>query len=376
MKTINEINKKIKEGKAIVLTATEAKLLAEEEGTKTLAEKVDVVTTATFSPMCSSGVFINPGHTSPHMKMQKVTLDGVEAYGGIATADIYLGVTQESREDSRFGGAHVIKKLLDGEKVEFQAFGKPTDCYPKTEFRKSITLEDLNQAYFYNPRNCYQNYNAAYNSSEKELRTYMGILQPNGQTIHYAGSGEISPLINDPLLETIGVGTKIFFCGGEGFISWEGTQFNMDVERDDKTNLPIGPSATLAITAEMRSVDPRLISPIYIPGYGVSIYLSIGMAIPVINSDVAKALTIRNRDIITNVHDYATGKTVSRVNYDELINNEVYVNGKRALTRTMSRINESYSVMETLKAKVLDGSFVITEPVRKLPVFGKCTPIE
>jgi len=376
MKTVSEINKKIKEGKAVVLTATEAKLLAEEEGIRTLEEKVDVVTTATFSPMCSSGVFINPGHTSPHMKMQKVTLDGVEAYGGIATADIYLGATQESREDSRFGGAHVIKKLIDGESVEFRAFGKPTDCYPKTEFRKSIKLSDLNQAYFYNPRNCYQNYDTAYNSSDRELRTYMGILQPNGQTIHYAGSGEISPLINDPLLETIGVGTKIFFCGGEGFVSWEGTQFNLETERDPKTNLPIGPSATLAITAEMRGVDPRMIAPIYIPGYGVSIYLSIGMAIPVVSSDIAKALTIRNKDIITNIHDYATGETIGKVNYEALVKNEVYVGEKHASSRTMSRIKESYHIMALLKEKVINGTFILTEPVMKLPIFGKCTPIE
>jgi uncharacterized protein (DUF39 family) len=150
----------------------------------------------------------------------------------------------------------------------------------------------------------------------------------------------------------------------------------MEVERDANTHLPIGPSATLAITAEMRGIDPKLIAPIYIPGYGVSIYLSIGMAIPVLSSTVAKALTIRNKDIITNVHDYGTGKTVSKVTYDELIRNEVYVNEKRALSRTMSRIQESYRIMETLKEKVLNNTFTLTEPVKKLPIFGKCTPIE
>ncbi len=376
MKSIDEINKKIREGKAVVLTATEAKSMAEQEGSKKLSQKVDVVTTATYSPMCSSGIFINSGHTSPQMKMQKVFLDDVMAYGGIACADFYLGATQESESDSKFGGAHVIKKLIDGQEIDFRAQGTPTDCYPKSQFAKKITIDDLNQVYFFNPRNCYQNYAAACNSSEKKLSTYMGTLLPHYKSVNFAGSGEISPLMNDPYLQTVGIGTKIFFCGGEGYITWEGTQYDSDALRDEKTGLPLTPSATLAITADLRQVRSEFISPLYIPGYGVSLYISIGIAIPVINLDMAKALSVRNQDIKTQIHDYATGEISSTTTFQDLYNNNVSINGVKAASRTMTRLKTSHKITQILKTKVENGSFELTNPVKTLPVFGKCTPLE
>ena len=83
-KTIDEINSKIKNGAAIILTAEEVKEMAQEQGVEEIAKKVDVVTTATFGPMCSSGAFINFGHADPPIKMVKIWLNDVSAYGGLA----------------------------------------------------------------------------------------------------------------------------------------------------------------------------------------------------------------------------------------------------------------------------------------------------
>jgi len=376
MKSIDEINHRIKDNTVVCLTASQAKNLVDQEGIKSLAERCDIVTTATYSLMCSSGVFINAGHTNPHMKMQRVFLDNVQAYGGIATADFYLGATQESDCDHHFGGAHVICKLVKGEKIQFKAEGTPTDCYPKSHFSKEITINDLNQVYFYNPRNCYQNYTAVCNSSQKELKTYMGSLLPNLCSVNYAGCGEISPLMNDPYLQTIGIGTRIFFCGGDGYISWEGTQYNFEAERDEKTNLPVKPSATLSITADLRQVSSEWISPVYINGYGVSLYVAIGMAIPVLNLDIARALSIRNKDIITEVFDFATGQTIGTLNYEQLHENNVVLASKKPVARTMTRIKQAQKITEVLKEKIDRGLFELTQPVRSLPVYGKSSPIE
>ncbi|MGC8902469.1 MAG: homocysteine biosynthesis protein [Fervidobacterium sp.] len=112
MKTIEEINKKIAEGKAVILTAEEVVKLSKEEGFKEIARKVDVVTTGTFAPMCSSGAFMNFGHTLPPMRMEKIKLGGVDVYGGIAAVDGYIGATQESDYDKTFGGGHIIELLI------------------------------------------------------------------------------------------------------------------------------------------------------------------------------------------------------------------------------------------------------------------------
>lgn len=70
-KTYEEINEKIRNGNAVVVTAEEIIGIVDEIGLQAAAEKVDVVTTATFGPMCSSGAFLNFGHASPAIRMEK-----------------------------------------------------------------------------------------------------------------------------------------------------------------------------------------------------------------------------------------------------------------------------------------------------------------
>ncbi|HQG13517.1 MAG TPA: homocysteine biosynthesis protein, partial [bacterium] len=95
------------------------------------SKKVDIVTTATFGPMCSSGAFINFGHSDPPIKMQKVWLNDVPAYAGIAAVDAYIGATEPSElEDMQYGGAYVIQDLVDGKPIKLRATSYGTDCYP------------------------------------------------------------------------------------------------------------------------------------------------------------------------------------------------------------------------------------------------------
>ncbi|HPX92454.1 MAG TPA: homocysteine biosynthesis protein, partial [Spirochaetota bacterium] len=159
-KSYEEINKKIKEGKAVVVTAEEMPEIVKSEGVKKAFEKVDVVTTGTFGIMCSSGAFLNFGHTKPRMRASKVWLNDVEAYGGIAAVDCYIGATQVRDDDPlnmvhpgafKYGGGHVIEDLIAGRQVKLKAKSYGTDCYPLKEFEKTITINDLRNAILYNP---------------------------------------------------------------------------------------------------------------------------------------------------------------------------------------------------------------------------------
>ena len=67
-KSWDEINARIASGEAVVFTAEEFAALAADEGVKAAAKKVDVVTTGTFGPMCSSGVIMNFGHSDPPIR--------------------------------------------------------------------------------------------------------------------------------------------------------------------------------------------------------------------------------------------------------------------------------------------------------------------
>ncbi|MGB2885869.1 MAG: homocysteine biosynthesis protein, partial [Dehalococcoidia bacterium] len=102
-KSIAEINEKIAKGQAVVVTAEEVIDLVNKKGVAKAAKEIDVVTTGTFGPMCSSGAFFNLGHSKPRIKAGggHAYLNEVPAYTGIAAVDIFLGATAIPDEDPR-----------------------------------------------------------------------------------------------------------------------------------------------------------------------------------------------------------------------------------------------------------------------------------
>jgi uncharacterized protein (DUF39 family) len=98
-KTYQQINEKIRAGEVVVVTAEEMIDIVDDSGPEEAARQVDVVTTGTFAPMCSSGAFINFGHSTPGTKASKVWINNVPAYGGIAAVDCYIGATEPCEDD-------------------------------------------------------------------------------------------------------------------------------------------------------------------------------------------------------------------------------------------------------------------------------------
>ncbi|PKM52559.1 MAG: hypothetical protein CVV02_00030 [Firmicutes bacterium HGW-Firmicutes-7] len=366
-KTYAQINEKIKNGVAVVVTAEEVLDIIEEKGIEGATEYVDVVTTATFGPMCSSGAFLNLGHSDPAIRMEKVKLNNVNAYAGLAAVDAYIGATQESDDRGyEYGGAHVICDLIDGKQVHLQATGKGTDCYPRKSIDTYITKDSINEAYIYNPRNCYQNYNAAINTSSKRLFTYMGILNPNSSVVTYSTSGQLSPLLNDPLYRTIGIGTRIFIGGGVGYVAWKGTQFKSGVERDEK-DLPQVPAGTLALVGDLKQMSTKYIQPAVFERYGTSMFVGIGIPIPILDENIMRHVAVKDEDIFTNVVDYSVFEgpkpVLARVSYKDLRSGEIEVQGKRVRTAPLSSLHKAREIAGELKAWIEKGEFFIQEPV-------------
>jgi len=354
MKSIKEINERIRRGDAVIVRADEMPEIF-EENPKRAAREVDVVTTGTFGAMCSSGVFLNFGHPDPPIKMQRVWLNEVEACAGIAAVDAYLGAAQLSEDRGfEYGGGHVIEDLVARKEVDLRATAYGTDCYPRKKVETTLTIDDLNQAIMFNPRNCVQRYNAAINSTDTIIHTYMGTLLPNQKNINFAGTGEISPLINDPELETIGVGTRIFLCGAQGIVVGEGTQHS-----------PRTGSSTIATKGNLKEMSTEFLSGATIPGYGVSLFVGIGIPIPILNERIAETTAIRNEDIKTKILDYGTPKrekpVIKEVNYKELFSGEVYIDGKKVRTSPLSSLKVSFEIMDRLKEWIREGDFFLTE---------------
>ncbi|MGB5986571.1 MAG: homocysteine biosynthesis protein [Desulfobacterales bacterium] len=380
-KTFAEINARIQRGEAVVVTAEEIIDIVKENGAEEAARRVDVVTTGTFAPMCSSGAFLNFGHSTPGIKASKVWLNKVPAYGGVAAVDCYIGATEPCEDDPlnraypgefRYGGGHVIEDLVAGHEVYLKATAYGTDCYPNREISKTVTLNDLPNAVLCNPRNGYQNYNCAVNATKKTVYTYMGTLKPRMGNANYCSAGQLSPLFNDPYYRTIGIGTRIFLGGGQGYVTWNGTQHNPGVPRTPG-GAPLRPAGTLWVMGDLEQMDPEFLRGVSIQGYGCSLAVGLGIPIPLLNEEMARFTAVSDEDLFTQVVDYGqdypngVARTLGQVSYGELKSGTIRLDGREIPTVPLSSMVKARKIAETLKARISEGRFLLGEPQMTLP---------
>ena len=372
LRSIDEINEKIKRGDAVVLTAEEMIKLAESSGLEVAAKEVDVVTTGTFGAMCSSGVFLNFGHADPPIKMTKCWLNDVPVYKGLAAVDGYLGAASLSETRGfEYGGGHVIEDLVSGKEVVLRAESYGTDCYPRRHVETVITIDDLNQTVLVNPRNCYQRYDAATNSSDRVLYTYMGTLLPNYGNVTFSGAGQLNPLCKDPNYETIGLGTRIFLGGGIGYVIGEGTQHS-----------PETGFGTLMVKGDLKQMNSRYLRGASFHRYGTTLYVGVGIPIPIINMRVAKTAALSDEEIFVNIRDYGVASrpdlrpVIRKVSYAELRSGKVVIGDREVPSSSLSSYKMAREIAETLKKWILEGTFFLTKPIESLPRRGRLKPLK
>jgi uncharacterized protein (DUF39 family) len=382
MRTLAEINDKISRRCAVVWTVEELKARVAEVGVTQTAKEVDVVTTGTFEPMESSGAIINLGHTDPPIKIRKCWLDGVPAYAGFGAVDLYLGATQaveytgtgdvsDIEESRERGGGHVIEDLIADKPVQLRAIGQVTDCYPRASFETTITRKTINQFYLFNPRNLYQNFIVGVNGGDRPLFTYLGPLQPRLANAVYSNPGTISPLLNDPDLKLIGIGTQIFLGGGIGYIAWEGTQ-HFPLQKRLPNRTPIGPAATLALIGDAKQMNPKWVRGCYFKNYGPSVMVGVGVPLPVLNEDVVNCCAVQDKDVVAPVVDFSIPRrvrpTFGLVSYAQLKTGRITIEGKSVRVAPLASIFLSRQVAVELKQWIERGEFTLTEPVASIPM--------
>jgi uncharacterized protein (DUF39 family) len=381
MRSIAEINDKIQQHRAVVWTVEELKARVAQMGVTAAAKQVDVITTGTFEPMESSGAILNLGHTDPPMKIRQCWLDGVPAYAGFGAVDLYLGATQvvdysgasdvpDLEESRERGGGHVIEDLIAGKPIHLRALGQVTDCYPRASFETTITRDTINQFYLFNPRNLYQNFIVGVNGGDRPLFTYLGPLQPQLANAVYSNSGAISPLLNDPDLTAIGIGTRVFLGGGVGYVAWEGTQ-HFPLQKRLPNRTPIGPAATLALIGDAKQMSAKWVRGCYFKNYGPSLMLGVGVPLPVLSEEVVVRCAIQDREVVAPVVDFSIPRrvrpTFGLVSYAQLKSGHITIDGKSVRTAPLASIALSRQVALELKQWIDAGQFTLTEPVAPIP---------
>jgi uncharacterized protein (DUF39 family) len=200
------------------------------------------------------------------------------------------------------------------------------------------------------------------------IHTYMGTLLPNMRNATYSTSGELSPLLNDPEFRTIGIGTRIFLGGTQGFVVWPGTQFNTSKPKNE-FGIPVSNAATIAVMGNLKEMSPDYIQAAYFEKYGVSLFVGIGIPIPILDAEMAKRVSINNSQIETSVLDYGSAGTpkLGQVTYEELRSGFIKVDGKKVRTAPVSSLAKARKIADELKDWLLKGDFEVTKPVQIFP---------
>ena len=380
MRSIALINERIQAGRAVVMTVEEVKARVQEQGVQAVAATVDVVTTGTFEPMESSGAILNLGQTDPPIKIRQCWLDGVPAYAGFGAVDLYLGASQmaESGVDGedelgtgrQRGGGHVIEDLVAGRAVTLRATGQVTDCYPRSSFETTISRDRINQFYLFNPRNLYQNFIVGVNGGERALYTYLGVLQPRLGNAVFSNPGSVSPLLNDPNLESVGIGSRIWLAGAQGYVTWEGTQ-HFPLQKRLPNDTPVGPAATLALIGDAKQMDAKWVRGCYFKGYGPSMMLGVGVPIPVLSEQTIAYCSVLDKDLVAPIVDFSIPRrvrpTFGLVSYAQLKSGKVSIDGRMVRVAPLASLYLARQVAVALQEEIRSGRFLLSEPVASLP---------
>ena len=293
IRTIEEINKKIDNGNATVLTAEEVSRLV-RDGEEPKAEDVDIVTTGTCGIMSgTAAIFHIPvAEAGAFKKAKSVLLNGVPGFPGpcpnewLGSVDMIVYGTSHSIRESRYGGGFLFKDIVSGKDIEVEV--ESTDG---EKLRSTVNINDMGTAQMIGTRLAFKNYNSFVNPTDKPVSSIFHAIDLEGpfKGFTFSGCGELNPLQNDPHMKTICACSKVLLNGAEGHVIGRGTRSS-----DEKPNM--------MITADMKRMDPHYLGG-FKTGAGPEVFDSVAAAIPVIDDAILKETFIRNKDIKLPVAD-------------------------------------------------------------------------
>ena len=306
--SFSEILEKISQGEAVVLTAEEVSCLAEEKDKSSLAE-VDVVTTATRAVMSGTYAVLSFPIAGPgsFLKAKNVWLNGVPAQVGpcpnenLGVVDLIVFGTARSLDLPDYGGGHLFRDLVEGRAVQVEV---------KTEGGRDILaevgLEDMPHARIYGSRHAFKNYSAFVNPGSWPVNTIFHArgFEPHCQGATFSGCGQINPLKNDPLLETIGIGTRILLNNAEGYILGTGTRSSQK-------------RPNLSTFADMHQMSAEYMGG-FVTSAGPECICSLAVPIPVTSPTILEEIVRRDRDIPLPVNDINTRKAIGQASYGDV----------------------------------------------------------
>ncbi|MBE0515933.1 MAG: methanogenesis marker 16 metalloprotein [Methanophagales archaeon] len=301
-KSIEEINEKIKKGEAVVYTAEEFKEMLRNDEPVTM-DNVDVVTCATCGIMSGTAAIMLLPITGrgEFERAERIWLNDVPAFPGpcpnerLGVVDVIVYGTAHA--NSEYGGGHLFRELVEGKEVTIKV-----ETGDKI-IEKKVTIKDIEFARMFGIRVCFKNYMGFLNPVEGRVETIFSVKGLTGpyKEISVSGCGELNPLENDPMLKTIGVGTKILVNGAVGYVIGEGTRSSRE-------------RPNLSVIADMYDMNPTFMGG-FTTSSGPECITSIAIPIPVMDEEVISNLRILDEEIKLPIADIRNRVPSTASNY-------------------------------------------------------------
>jgi putative methanogenesis marker 16 metalloprotein len=324
VKSYPEILARIERDKAVVVTSQEVSRLV-ETGEKSALEEVDVVTTATRAVMSGTYAVLSFPAAKPgaFLRAKNVFINDIAASVGpcpnenLGVLDIIVFGTAHSKSRTDYGGGHLFRDLVEGKKALVEV---ETD--EGKMLSAEVGLDEMPHARIYGVRHAFKNYSAFVNPGEKPVFTIFHArgFEPNCQGATFSGCGEINPVKNDPLLETIGLGTRILLNGAEGFVIGTGTRSSSD-------------RPNLSGFADMHKMLPEYMGG-FVTSAGPECICSWAVPIPVTSKTILNEIARQDKDIALPVMDVNTRQSIGQADYGDVwqgVDLEVKFDSKKCL---------------------------------------------
>ncbi len=311
MRSFFDISKRIERSEAVVMTSQEVCDLV-RSGSPDKLKEVDVVTTATRAVMSGTYAVLSfpvacPGSFS---RARNVWINGVTALVGpcpnekLGVLDLVVFGTAHSRDRPNYGGGHLFRDLVER---------KPAIVEVMTDegrtLQTEVGLDEMPHARLYGSRHAFKNYSAFVNPGDKPVSTIFHAreFEPHCRGATFSGCGQINPVKNDPLLEAIGVGTRILMNGAEGFVTGQGTR-----------SCPERPN--LSGFADMHLMKPEYMGG-FITSAGPECIVSWAVPIPITTDTIQREMTRLDRMIPLPVMDVNMRCCIGQADYGNVWEN-------------------------------------------------------
>lgn len=314
-RTFDEINKKIEDKTAIVITVQEF-IDKIADGEKIEFDDVDVITTATKGLMSGiAGVFsFRLSEPKKYRKFKEVSLNGIAGFVGpcpneyLGVIDLILYGTAQSETIENYCGGSLFREIVEGKSIEVVA-----KTYDGPEITKIITVEDMQFARMMGTRQAIRNYSSMINTSNAPVDTIFSALPfaPNTSQLTFSGCGALNPLQNDPDFETTGVGTPVLINGSRGHIIGPGTRNNVE-----KPNL--------MCIADFKGMSPEYMGA-FKTSFGLEPICSVAMAIPIINENVFNKILRTDKDVKLKILDLVGRAKIGEITYGDVWENNYLI---------------------------------------------------